>query len=150
MDIQALKAKLDSNTSLVLGDVKKTVPKFIKRKISPIGFIAFDLDYYSSTKDAFRLFDTINANMLPRVFCYFDDVIGTDEEILCDYVGELLAISEFNKSHGHKKLAKIEGLTHKRVIRAAWNDMIYVMHNFKHALYNTYIYPTKTRQIPLS
>ncbi len=149
MNVKELKRKLKPSTKLILGDVKHTVPKFFKKKISPIGFVAFDLDYYTSTKDAFKLFDTADKNMLPRVFCYFDDIIGTDEEILCDYVGELLAISEFNGKHKSKKLAKIHGLSHKRVIKAAWSDMIYVMHNFAHKSYNTYIYPLKNRQIPL-
>jgi hypothetical protein len=149
MNVKELKKKLSPRTQLVLGNVKQTVPKFFKKKISPIGFIAFDLDYYSSTRDAFKLFDTMDKNMLPRVFCYFDDIIGTDEEILCDYVGELLAIAEFNNKHKNKKLTKINGLFHKRVIKSAWSDMIYVMHNFAHSSYNSYIYPQKDRQIPL-
>ena len=40
---------------------------------------------------------TNNENLfLPRVFCYFDDTIGTDVELFNDYTGERLAINEFN------------------------------------------------------
>ncbi len=150
MDVKALKKQLESSTKLVLGNVKKTARTFAKTNFAPIGFIAFDLDYYTSTRDAFKLFDTRDRNMLPRVFCYFDDIIGTDEEILCEYVGELLAIDEFNKTHKNKKIAKIHGLFHKRAVKSAWSDMVYVMHNFVHKQYNTYLYPTKDRQIELA
>jgi hypothetical protein len=149
MDVKKLRSNLKSSTQLVLGNVKKTVPKFIKKSIAPIGFIAFDLDYYTSTRDAFKLFDISNASMLPRIYCYFDDIVGTDEEVLCEYVGELLAIQEFNQKHKNQKIAKINGLFHKRVIKSTWSDMIYVLHNFAHKKYNTYIYPLKDRQIPL-
>jgi hypothetical protein len=149
MNVAQLKRKILPTTKLVLGNVKQTVVSFAKKTIAPIGFIAFDLDYYSSTRDAFKLFDTKNSNMLPRVFCYFDDVVGTDEEILCDYVGELLAINEFNSKHANKKIAKISGLFHKRAVKSTWSDMMYVMHNFSHRLYNSYIYPNKDRQIAL-
>lgn len=145
MNVAALKKRI-KRTRLVLGDVKESVPKFIRTKFAPIGFVAFDLDYYTSTKHALKLFDTADKNMLPRVFCYFDDIVGTDEEVLCEYVGELLAISEFNKTHKSKKIAKIHGLIHKRAIKSTWSDMMYVMHNFAHKTYNTYIYPSKDRQ----
>ncbi len=146
MDVEALKKRLLHTTTLVIGDVKKTVPSFIKTSVAPIGFVAIDTDYYSSAKSVLKLFDTKDANMLPRIFCYLDDIIGTDEEILCEYVGELLAISEFNKTHPNKKIAKIHGMFHKRAIKSTWSDMIYVMHNFKHKQYNTYIYPSSDRQ----
>lgn len=149
MDVSALRAKIKKTTSLVIGDVNKTIPKFVKSRFAPVGFIAFDLDYYSSTRDALKLFDLAKNNMLPRVYCYFDDIVGTDEEVLSEYVGELLAISEFNGKHTKMKLAKIPGLYHKRVIKSTWSDMIYVLHRFTDKHYNTYIYPIKNRQTVL-
>lgn len=150
MDVLALQRKLKKTSTLILGDVKKTVPKFSKSRFSPIGFVAFDVDYYSSTNDALQIFDTKETNLLPRVYCYFDDIVGTDEEIMCDYVGELLSIKKFNDEHKDKKIAKINGMYHKRVIKSAWSDMMYVMHSFKHKLYNQYIYPSDDRQNILS
>jgi hypothetical protein len=146
MDVAALRKKIKSSTVLVLGDVKKTVPVFIRKNIAPVGFIAFDVDFYSSTKNAFRIFDTQDKKILPRVFCYFDDIVGTDEEIMCEYVGELLAIEEFNKEHKDKKIAKIYGMFHKRAVKSTWSDMMYVMHSFHHKHYDTYIYHSKNRQ----
>jgi hypothetical protein len=150
MDVEALKQKIQKTTTLVLGDVAKTIPEIINTNISPIGFIAFDLDFYSSTKYTFRLFDVDDKKMLPRVFCYFDDIIGSDEEMHCEYTGELLAIKEFNEEHKTKKIAKIHGMFHKRVIKSAWSDMMYVMHNFHHELYNSYTYRKQDRQNKLS
>ena len=112
--------------------------------------MVFDLDYYSSTEAALKLFDVEDSRTLPRVYCYFDDIVGTDEEIFSEYVGELLAIQKFNDSHKFKKIAKIHGLFHKRVIKSTWSDMMYVMHSFRHRLYNTYIYPKSDRQNVLS
>lgn len=146
MDVDALRSKLSQSTKLVLGDLSATIPTFIKTDFSPIGFIAFDVDYYTSTNSAFHIFDAADTKMLPRVFCYFDDIIGTDEEIMCEYVGELLSMKEFNEKHPKKKIAKINGMFHKRVIKSTWSDMIYVMHNFGHKEYNTYVYPSENRQ----
>lgn len=145
MNSEELKRKL-STTKLVLGNVGKTVPEFMIKDFAPIGFIAFDLDFYTSTMDAFKLFDSPDNKLLPRVFCYFDDIVGTDEEIICEYMGELLAMSEFNNTHENKKIAKINGMYHKRAVKSTWSDMIYVLHSFSHKLYNTYIYPKGDRQ----
>ncbi|MEK7543285.1 MAG: hypothetical protein AAB557_00290, partial [Patescibacteria group bacterium] len=135
------------STTLVLGDVSKTVPKFIKSTIAPVGFVSFDLDYYSSTIDALHLFSIQNGALLPRVFCYFDDVIGDDDEIYSQYTGELLAIAEFNKHNRRKKLDRIPGLIHKRAIKNdVWYDKIYALHVFDHKKYNDYTHDIENRQ----
>ncbi len=153
MDAPTLRKKIKNSTQLIIGDVSSTIPRFIKKKIAPIGFIAFDLDFYTSTKDAFLLFEAEKSKLLPRIFCYFDDVIGTDEEIHSEYGGELLAISEFNKQSfssnkkfKKRKICKINGLFHKRAVKSAWSDMVFVMHIFDHKLYNKYIYSSIDRQ----
>jgi hypothetical protein len=141
MDEDALRRRLRS-ARLVIGDVASTIPAFVDEGgYPPIGFVAFDLDYWSSTVAAMRLLDGPAELRLPRVFCYFDDIIGDDWEIHCPYVGELLAIEEFNASHDHIKVSPINGLRHKRRIPAAWNDQIYVAHDFAHAQYNTNVHP---------
>lgn len=147
MSRKNLEKKLKKTTTLIFGDVAKTVPQFIKKGIAPIGFVSFDLDYYSSTVSALKLFDCDNNKLLPRTFCYFDDIIGDDEEIYTQYTGELLAIQEFNDLHTSKKLDRINGLVHKRVIKSeTWYEQIYVLHVFDHSKYNAYIYRSKDRQ----
>jgi len=139
MDVDKLRARLRSAT-LVLGDVAETVVGFIEEHDpAPIGFVAFDLDYWSSTVAALQLFDNPIDRFMPRVFCYMDDVIGSDVEIHCEYVGELLAIKEFNESHTEVKLAPINALAQKRPVPAIWNDQIWVLHAFGHPHYNTYV-----------
>ena len=50
MDVgKRLRAKL-KEARLILGDVEETIPSFLPAIKHPIGFVAFDLDYYSSTK----------------------------------------------------------------------------------------------------
>jgi hypothetical protein len=139
MDVEALRARLDTAT-LVLGDVARTVPGFVDtHDPPPVGFVAFDLDYWSSTVAALQLFDVPVGHMLPRVLCYLDDVIGSDVEMHCQFVGELLAVEDFNASHVQRKLAPIHGLRHKRPVPAIWNDQIWALHNFDHPHYGTYV-----------
>lgn len=141
MNPDLLRARLRT-AELILGDVKHTIPAVLGRPaLAPIGFVSFDLDYYSSTRDALALFDTHPRRLLPRAFCHIDDVIGGDRELCCEYAGELLAIREFNDAHPRRKLAPIFGLAHKRTIKAWWNDTMHVLHAFDHPLYN-HLLPT--------
>jgi len=149
MDVEALMKRLKS-AKLILGDVSDTVTQFANEyNPSPIGFIAFDLDYYSSTVQAFRLLDSEERYFLPRVFCYFDDCIGDDWELHSQFTGELLAIEDFNRAHNDKKISKIHGLSYKRPIPANWNEKMFVLHNFTHPLYCQHIYPNKNWQLEL-
>jgi hypothetical protein len=139
MDEQALRSRLTS-AKLVLGDVRQTLVPFLARaELSPIGFVSYDLDYYSSTVAALELFKGKPEGLLPRVFSYFDDTIGPDNELHCQFVGELLAIEEFNSQLTDRKLALIHGLRHKRILPASWNDAMYVLHVFSHPQYSSYI-----------
>lgn len=148
MDIPALQAKL-ARAKLVLGDVKNTVPYFFEtHDPAPLGAAFMDLDFWSSTVDALRIFESSDERMLPRVFCYFDDVLSApDGGLLNDYVGQLAAIRDYNSGSVGKKLAPIAGLVHSRRVPASWNDQIYVHHAFEHQGYNTYIHKDADRQL---
>ena len=96
MDFQALLPKIDkSRTKIVLGNVKNTVSSLYGycNSMSHVGFVAFDLDLYSSTVDAMEIF---HRNTLLHVPLYFDDI-----EYLISYkeAGELKAIEDFNKRY---------------------------------------------------
>ena len=116
MDQDMLRKKLKGAT-LVIGDVEQTCASFFHAYIPPpVGFMAFDLDYYSSTRDAFRLLAGASCEqLLPRTLCYFDDIVGPDEACHIEFTGEMLAIEEFNSAAVDRKIAKINGLTHKRI-----------------------------------
>ena len=137
MDVEKLRNRLTS-AKLVLGDVRETVPSFGESNPAPIGFISFDLDYYSSTTAALRILDLPFETLLPRVFCYFDDVAGGPAYCYNEFTGELLAINEFNQAHEDRKLTRIAGLRHNfRSLPALWHEQMYVAHLFKHPHYNT-------------
>jgi hypothetical protein len=91
MNVAAVRSRL-SNAELVLGDVADTVPPFLAGLTAPIGFISFDLDYYSSTCSALRIFEGSDQAYLPRILCYFDDVVGDDDQLHCEDVGEYVGL----------------------------------------------------------
>lgn len=149
MDVDALMARL-KKAELVIGNVTETIAEFAERQDTlPIGFISFDLDYYSSTVEAFRIFEGKTNICLPRVYCYFDDIVGNDCENHSEFVGELLAIKEFNVRHESRKIAPIHLLKHKRRMSATWNDKMYLYQDFSHPQTTDYIGATKDRQLPL-
>jgi hypothetical protein len=138
MDVAAVKRRL-RGAELVLGDVAATVPQFLAKLDVPIGFISFDLDYYSSTTAAFGVFDGPDRCYLPRVLCYFDDIVGSDSQLHCDDVGELLAIAEFNRSPRGHRIRPIHGLSSKRLLHSAWAPQMFAYHRFDHPRYGEYI-----------
>lgn len=133
MDVEKLRSKL-SSASLVLGDVGDTIPTLLRQNIAPVGFVSFDLDFYSSTKRALSLFSGPSNTRLPRVFCYFDNIMS---ELGCqnDYIGELCAIKEYNLENAEQKLCPLNGLEWMLIHGAEWQKRIYVLHDFKHPLY---------------
>lgn len=136
MDVAALKARLD-RSELILGDVADTTSTFFRNyNPAPIGFIAFDLDYYTSTKAAFNIFSNPHESYLPRVECYMDD-IGSYEVLSASHgTGVLRAIDEFNKEF-ETKIYKKEQVARFRHFVSGWNDCMYVHHRFNHPEYNT-------------
>ena len=129
MDQEALETKLNFS-KLVLGDVKDTCPNFFSsHSPAPVGCIFVDLDYYSSTVEALKIFDADSSNLLPRVYCYFDDILGSENELYNEFSGELAAINYFNETRDDKKIAKLRCL-YERKVRRGWNEMIYSFHSF--------------------
>lgn len=134
MDEEALRARL-STAQLVLGPVGETVPRWAEGEHAPIGFIAFDLDYYSSTVEAFRVLEDEPERFLPRVPCYFDDTFGYG---WTEFMGVHAAIDEYNGAHDQRKLGKILGLRFElppHEFQQAWHEKMYVFHLFDHPRY---------------
>jgi hypothetical protein len=142
MDKDTLQKRL-KHATLVLGDVRETVERFFSAySPPPIGFISFDMDYYSSTVSALRMLRTTEVErFLPRTLCYFDDIVGPDEACHRDFSGELLAVHEFNSATLDRKIAKIHGLAHKRIAPCFWADQMYALHIFSHPEYNRFVDP---------
>ena len=120
--------------SLRLGLVGDLVPAFLDEQRAPVAFVSFDLDLYSSTRDALKIFLGAEDRLLPRIPCYFDDIMGHTYN---DFAGERLAIVEFNQENATRKLSPIYGLDHFvppefRYIQ--WGGLFFA-HFFDHPLY---------------
>ena len=110
---------------------------FSKYKPSPIGAVIHDFDFYSSTKNSLSMFKNNSEFFLPRVFCFFDDTIGSEVELFNDFTGERLAINEFNSENKDIKFSKpYHLLTPGNEI---WHHQIWICHLFKHQNYNKFI-----------
>ncbi len=120
---------------LIVGDVQDTIRDFVRSSPAPVAFIGFDLDLYSSTRAAFQVFETDLSVVLPRVHCYFDDVHGFTAG---EYIGERLAIREFNEAHPMRKISQTFGVKYfvpEPFAREMWTEMMYLAHFFDHPLY---------------
>jgi len=137
MDEAALRARLQ-RAQLHLGLVQETIPTFLATDHAPIGFISFDLDLYHGTIEAMNLLQAPPQRILPRVQCYFDDILGYT---FADFNGERLAIREFNDAHQHIKISPIYGA--KFYVpgpyqHANWTEKLFMAHRLDHPRYNDY------------
>ena len=101
-----MRAKLPSFAHLVIGEVSKTVgimAEVLAR--ARLGFVAVDLDYYSSTKPALNVFKHAPGCYLPAIPVYFDDIMyrNVTQSRWC---GEALAIEEFNTENEFRKIER--------------------------------------------
>lgn len=137
MDQAALAGRL-RRARLHLGLVEREIPTFLQTQPPPIGFISFDLDLYSSTVASFPLLLAAPDRLLPRVQCYFDDILGFT---FAEFNGERLAIREFNAAHATRQISPIFGARHyvpPRYAAAIWVDKLYMAHILDHPRYNDY------------
>jgi hypothetical protein len=133
MDRPALEAKLPPNARVIYGDVSETVTEFLGELTgdAPLGFVALDLDYYSSSRAALRLLADPNpSKYLPLVPIYLDDVAFPAHNEWC---GELLAVKEFNADCALRKIEKYNFLRNTRVFKnPAWIDHMYSLQVLDH------------------
>ncbi len=134
MDGERLRRRMPSNCRLILGPVRDTVREFLATSLNaaaPLGFAAFDLDYYSSTKEAFGLLtDPAASKYLFLPILYFDDIVLPTYN---QWAGELLAINEFNAEHERRKIEQYRFLRSRRLFKnARWIDQIFLLHLFDH------------------
>jgi hypothetical protein len=141
MDEAALRSRLPENARLVLGELKDTVPAFLRtvRDEAPIGFISIDVDYYSSTVDALKVCEGRPAQYLPRTQVYLDDLEHPSHNSWC---GERAAVLEFNDAHPLRKIEQHAFLRGYRLFRnARWIDHMFTLHVLDHASRATLVQP---------
>ena len=136
-----------TSAQLVIGQIAETIPDFLEsvEESAPVGFVAIDVDLWSSTKDCLRVFDATTDKTLPRVWCYFDDIVSTIPD-----VGELLAIDEFNKEHQEKKIRQPFNLRANIPLQPSWAEQIWQVHHFQHPDYTRPVADTAERRLPLT
>lgn len=132
MDVEALKRRL-TRAQLLLGPVERTMPGFIASAPAPVGFVSFDMDMYHPTMAAFALFRAAPALLLPRVTCYFDDLIGFSHG---DFNGERLAIADFNRVDDPRKISRTYGLRYVLDLDQWWVEQMFMLHAFDHPRYS--------------
>ena len=126
MDEEWFRARLLPSTELILGDVRHTVPEFVGRQDCPVGFLAMDLDLYSSTMQALEILRLPNHQMLRQVFIYFDDILGTEYH---RFAGERLAIEDFNHESQYVRIDHWYALCSRIFRDYAWVRKMYVAHD---------------------
>src|ERR1017187_8524876 len=164
MDVEAVRRRLPT-ARLILGDVGETVPKFLQSGgFPPIGFISFDLDYYTSTMSAFRIFQGPDSHYLPRVLSYFDDIMSGDQQYYSEDVANCSPFASSTKRrpgttafarftaggeacccgpNGRMRCGRITGLT----IRGTTNTSAVRNSSFgNHTAMHPFVLPTGTRQ----
>ncbi len=133
MDRAALTARLPPNARVLYGDIAETVPGFLAglSRAAPVGFVALDVDYYSSARAALRVLeDPDPLKYLPLTTLYLDDVAFEGHNPWC---GELLAVEEFNAAHERRKIGKFNFLRQTRVFKnPAWIDHMYALYVLEH------------------
>jgi hypothetical protein len=147
MDLPLLRSKL-KRSQLVIGDTRETTHTFTEQyDPAPVGAIAFDLDFHSSTVAALKILESEDKYLLPRMVVYFDDVIGNERELYNDFTGVRLAINEFNRDHDKRKLSPLYYLTATDPT-TRWHHHMWSFHAFDHSRYGQFV-SDADQQIPL-
>ena len=134
MDVEKTRARLD-RAQLAIGELRETVPAFLAGNPAPVGFAAFDFGAYSGTIDALSVFDAPAELMMPRVYCYFANVLGFS---FGDCVGERRAIADHNAGSASRPISQIFGLRHyvpRRFRNEPWAERYFMVHAFDHPAY---------------
>lgn len=128
---------LPDNAKLIIGDIEETVPEFLKTisAQSPIGYIAVDVDYYWPAKSCLNVLLAESNKYLPWTLVYLDDISPISSN---PWVGELLAVEEFNRENTYRKIHPYPALRINRIFKnARWIDEIFLMHVLDHKFRST-------------
>jgi hypothetical protein len=130
-NFEKLQMKIDpGRTRIIIGDVRDTVPSFLEKgDFPPLGFISFDLDLYSSTRDALKILSSNNRRTLRQTPLYFDDIDFITNH---RWAGVLLAIDEFNQKCDTVKIDRWHNLKADKPFPEAhyWEKMM-VAHDLR-------------------
>jgi len=132
MNKALLEEKIKGKATIIYGPIKENVSEFMANisQNAPVGFVAIDVDYYSSTKDVLELFKAEATCFLPLTYVYLDDIFMPHHNAKC---GELLAVSEFNKEQSMRQLSYHQFFENRRIFKNAnWVKQLYYFHVLDH------------------
>jgi len=136
MDRSALEMRLAGRAELILGDISRTSESWNARPDAPLGAVLFDLDLYTSTTAALAFLT--KQYVLPRVWCYFDDICGGPENAITDSIGEREAIKHFNQNSERRLLNDhlSPAYAFSSMTPESWHQQVYLYHRLNHPDYN--------------
>jgi len=128
MQVETLRGRLTQRTTLIIGNIRDTAERFLEeQRPPPLGFVAIDVDLYSSTRHALRIFRTPARRMLWHTPMYFDDIGFMFNH---RFAGELLAIEEFNNQSRDVKIDRWYGVRYGRPFpERPYLEQMYVAHD---------------------
>lgn len=147
MNVEALKQSIEGEAELVLGNINEQIESFKSLHDSdcPIGFVSIDVDYYSSTVDALKIFDFTPEYYVPLVHIYLDDVYLDEHNSRC---GELLAVNEWNERNDLRVIEHNPFIRRRRVFKnAGYIGQIYFMHVLDSAVRSSIVQRKERRVI---
>jgi hypothetical protein len=105
-DPNKLRSQLPPYAHLVIGDVAETAGMFeaLLSRQRALGFVAVDVDFYSSAVPCLGVLQYAAEKYMPMVPMYFDDILPS-HFTYSDWVGESLAIDEFNEANALRKIS---------------------------------------------
>lgn len=105
-DPASLRAKLPDFAKLMIGDASDLAVEFENELTEDLrlAFVSIDVDYYTSTVSALKMFTYAPEKYLPTVPVYFDDMY--DFLTYNEWCGEALAIREFNEQNALRKIQR--------------------------------------------
>jgi hypothetical protein len=107
MDEDLLRSQLSERTTLILGDVAETVEGlFDDYNAAPIGFVSIDIDAYSASRDALKIFTLPGKRMLRQVPIF----LGNENIWNHKLAGAMLAVEEFNQQSSGVKIDRWYGV----------------------------------------
>ena len=136
MDRAKLERRIAGRAELIIGDVFETVPAWSASQDAPLGAVILDLDLYSSTSAALGVLTT--RNVLPRVWCYMDDIFGGPENAYADNIGARAAVRDFN-ARPERAVCKdylSQAYTFAGLESELWHQQIFLYHRLAHPEYN--------------
>lgn len=136
-----LETILPDTAHMVWGDIRDTLSQALAdiTPDAPVGFVANDLDLYSSTYASFELFEGDATKLMPVVISYFDDTLGSPTRIGSlfrnRWCGQLAAIDDFNREQEHRKIDRLYTLKARRPMdKELWLEQMYGVHVLDHPM----------------